>query len=120
MSHSHSQILALPVIPPTASARIQSMKEHFEQTGECALCQIKQEDLLIHTSNHFKSIVPYAAMFPFEIWIIPCHHSPHFDDLDSDMVTHSFWPSLSSCIETDDFQNSVFFYLVVETMLINV
>ena len=89
MSHSHSQILALPVIPPTASARIQSMKEHFEQTGECAICQVKQEDLSIHESSHFRSIVPFAATFPFEIWIIPRHHSSHFHDIDPDVVMHS-------------------------------
>ncbi|XP_057807564.1 ADP-glucose phosphorylase [Salvia miltiorrhiza] len=86
MSHSHSQILALPIIPPAASARIQSMKEHFEQTGECAICQVKQQDLLIHESNHFKSIVPFAATFPFEIWIIPRRHSSHFHDLDREMA----------------------------------
>lgn len=90
MSHSHSQILALPIIPPTASSRIQSMKEHFKQKGECALCQMTQDedDLLIHESNHFKSIVPYAAKFPFEIWIVPRLHSSHFHELDHDMVIH--------------------------------
>ncbi|KAL1535839.1 UDP-glucose--hexose-1-phosphate uridylyltransferase [Salvia divinorum] len=87
MSHSHSQILALPVIPPTASARIQSMKEHFEQSGECAICQVKQEDLSIHESSHFRSIVPFAATFPFEIWIIPHHHSAHFHNIDPDMAS---------------------------------
>lgn len=90
MSHSHSQILALPVIPPTASARIQSMKEHFEQTGECAICQVTQDELTINESKHFKSVVPFAATFPFEIWIIPRHHSSHFHELDHDKVMSAF------------------------------
>ncbi|KAL2535176.1 ADP-glucose phosphorylase [Abeliophyllum distichum] len=34
MSHSHSQIMALPVVPSAVSARIESMKEFFEQTGK--------------------------------------------------------------------------------------
>ncbi|KAL3815212.1 hypothetical protein ACJIZ3_016480 [Penstemon smallii] len=84
MNHSHSQIMALPVVPPTASSRIQSMQEFFKQTGKCALCQVKQDDLLIDESSHFFSIVPYAATFPFEIWIIPRDHSCHFHEINDD------------------------------------
>ncbi|KAK4414338.1 ADP-glucose phosphorylase [Sesamum alatum] len=84
MSHSHSQIMALPIVPPTASARIQSMKEDFAQTGKCGLCQVRQDDLLIDESTHFISVVPFAATFPFEIWIVPRDHSSHFHELDND------------------------------------
>ncbi|KAL0397454.1 UNVERIFIED_CONTAM: ADP-glucose phosphorylase [Sesamum calycinum] len=84
MSHSHSQIMALPVVPPTASARILSMKEDFAHTGKCGLCQVKQDDLLIDESSHFISVVPFAATFPFEIWIVPRDHSSHFHELDND------------------------------------
>ncbi|GER30419.1 galactose-1-phosphate uridylyltransferase [Striga asiatica] len=84
MSHSHSQIMGLPVIPPSASARIQSMREHFDETGKCGLCQVRQDDLLIDESTHFISVVPYAAKFPFEIWIVPRVHSTHFHDIDHD------------------------------------
>ncbi|KAL0464311.1 UNVERIFIED_CONTAM: Ribose-phosphate pyrophosphokinase [Sesamum latifolium] len=84
MSHSHSQIMALPIVPPAASARIRSMKEDFVQTGKCGLCQVKQDDLLIDESSHFISIVPFAATFPFEIWIVPRDHSSHFHELDND------------------------------------
>ncbi|KAL6499465.1 hypothetical protein OROGR_027375 [Orobanche gracilis] len=84
MSHSHSQIIALPVIPPSASGRIQSMKEYFGQTGQCGLCQVRQVDLLIDESSYFISVVPFAAAFPFEIWIIPRNHSSHFHDINND------------------------------------
>lgn len=86
MSHSHSQIMALPIVPPTVSARLHSMKEHFDQTGRCSLCDIRSDDLLIDKSAHFISIVPFAATFPFEIWIIPLDHSSHFHDIDSKKV----------------------------------
>ncbi|KAF7145130.1 hypothetical protein RHSIM_Rhsim04G0087300 [Rhododendron simsii] len=84
MSHSHSQIMALPIVPPTTSARLHSMKEHFDQTGRCSLCDIRSNDLLIDESAHFISIVPFAATFPFEIWIIPLAHSSHFHDIDGE------------------------------------
>ncbi|KAL3534049.1 hypothetical protein ACH5RR_007570 [Cinchona calisaya] len=84
LSHSHSQIIALPVVPPAASARIDCMKQYFEQTGKCKLCEIQADNLLINESAHFISIVPFAATFPFEIWIIPRDHSSHFHELDND------------------------------------
>ncbi|KAA8519045.1 hypothetical protein F0562_016181 [Nyssa sinensis] len=84
MSHSHSQIMALPVIPPTVSTRINSMKEYFDQTGKCSLCEIQRDDLLVDESTHFISIVPFAATFPFETWIIPRYHSAHFHELDGE------------------------------------
>ncbi|XP_051150380.1 ADP-glucose phosphorylase [Andrographis paniculata] len=89
MSHSHSQIMGLPVVPPTASARIQSMKEHYNETGECALCEATRNNnhLLIDESGHFSSITPFAAAFPFEIWIIPRKHSWHFHDIDNDKAS---------------------------------
>lgn len=86
MSHSHSQIIALPVVPPAVSARIVGMKEYFERTGKCNLCQIPENDLLINESVHYISVVPFAASFPFEIWIIPRYHSSYFHELDNEKV----------------------------------
>ncbi|XP_010558718.1 PREDICTED: ADP-glucose phosphorylase [Tarenaya hassleriana] len=83
MSHSHSQILALPVVPPTVSSRLDGTKEYFDQTGWCCLCEAKPKELVINESCHFVSFVPFAAAFPFEIWIVPKYHSSHFHDLDT-------------------------------------
>ncbi|KAI3738568.1 hypothetical protein L2E82_28605 [Cichorium intybus] len=82
MSHSHSQILALPVIPAIASTRLNSMKEHHNQTGKCSLCHIQTNKLLINESTHFISVSPFASTFPFETWIVPRNHSSHYHQLD--------------------------------------
>ncbi|CAI9268334.1 unnamed protein product [Lactuca saligna] len=84
MSHSHSQILALPVIPTIASNRLNTMKEHHNQTGKCSLCSINTHKLLIYESTHFTSISPFASTFPFETWIVPRYHSSHYHQLDED------------------------------------
>ncbi|XP_022719292.1 ADP-glucose phosphorylase-like isoform X2 [Durio zibethinus] len=83
LSHSHSQMLSLPIVPPSVSARLDSMKEYFNQTGKCSLCEVQSKDLLINETTSFISIVPFAASFPFEIWIIPRDHSSRFDELDN-------------------------------------
>ncbi|KAL9244786.1 hypothetical protein vseg_018512 [Gypsophila vaccaria] len=84
MSHSHSQIIALPIVPPSVSTRLKATKEYFEQNGRCILCEEPRKELLIHESRHFLAIVPFAASYAFEIWIIPRHHSVHFHDIDKE------------------------------------
>ncbi|XP_030452869.2 ADP-glucose phosphorylase [Syzygium oleosum] len=84
LSHSHSQIIALPIVPSNVSARIECQKEHFDRTGKCCLCEVQLNELLIDESAHFVSFVPFAATFAFEIWIAPRDHSPHFHELDDD------------------------------------
>ena len=86
MSHSHSQMLALPIVPPAVSTRLDSMKEYFDRSQKCSICEVHGEDLLIDASTHFISIAPFAATYPFEIWIIPRDHSPHFHEIDGDKV----------------------------------
>lgn len=87
MSHSHSQMMALPIIPSSVSARLASMKDYFDQAGKCLICDIQREDLLIDSSTNFFSLVPFAAAFPFEIWIVPQYHSSHFHELDAEKVS---------------------------------
>ncbi|KAE8650263.1 hypothetical protein Csa_009807 [Cucumis sativus] len=82
MTHSHSQIVGLPVIPPSVTTRLDSMKQYFNQTGKCSLCHVPTKDLLVDESVHFISVVPYAASFPFELWIVPRDHVSHFHELD--------------------------------------
>ncbi|KAI4325551.1 hypothetical protein MLD38_030936 [Melastoma candidum] len=84
LSHSHSQIIALPVVPSDVAARIHSMKENFGRTGRCCLCNHPDKELVVSESAHFISYVPFAATHPFEIWIVPRDHSPHFHELDND------------------------------------
>ncbi|GAB4853332.1 hypothetical protein Ancab_017511 [Ancistrocladus abbreviatus] len=84
MSHSHSQMIGLPIIPPSITLWLQAMKEHFDQTGKCILCEIPSKELLIDESAHFISIAPFAASHAFEIWIVPRDHSSHFHHIDNE------------------------------------
>ncbi|XP_031476071.1 ADP-glucose phosphorylase [Nymphaea colorata] len=87
MSHSHSQLMGVPFVPATVSARLDSAKENFCRTGKCLLCEIKTEELLVGESTHFFALVPFAASLPFEIWIIPRLHASHFEEIDHEKAT---------------------------------
>ncbi|KAL6184846.1 hypothetical protein ACLB2K_046246 [Fragaria x ananassa] len=47
LTHSHSQIMALPFVPPAVAARLHSMKDYFNRTEKCSLCEFNSNDLLI-------------------------------------------------------------------------
>ena len=81
-----------------SSSRLNSMKELFDRTGKCGLCEARLEDVLINESAHFFSVIPFATSFPsfatsfpFEIWIVPRDHTSYFHDIDEEKVMYLFF-----------------------------
>ena len=66
------------------------MKEFFDRSGNCSLCEIRSKDTLISETPNFSTIVPFAASYPFEIWIIPRQHLSYFHEIDEDKVLTAF------------------------------
>lgn len=91
MTHSHSQIMGIPVIPPSVTARLSCMKEIFDLTEKCSVCDLQSDqNLMINGSTHFFAIAPFAASYAFEIWIVPREHSTYYHELDRAKVSASF------------------------------
>ncbi|KAG2640197.1 ADP-glucose phosphorylase-like [Panicum virgatum] len=82
MAHSHSQMLGTPFVPPSVTSRLNCMKGFFDRSGNCSLCEIRSKDILISKTPYFSAIVPFAASYPFEIWIIPQQHLSYFHEID--------------------------------------
>jgi len=85
LDHSHSQIIALPIIPKLASEEITGAKAYFNYKERCVYCDIiaqeKAESTRIVEENpDFIAISPFAARFPFETWILPKQHSAFFEN----------------------------------------
>ena len=69
--HTHTQLIALPIMPPKIEAEERCMKR------ECPMCDIlenESEDRIIDENENFMILSPYCARFPFESWIIPKRH----------------------------------------------
>uniref|UniRef100_A0A453PIJ0 Galactose-1-phosphate uridyl transferase N-terminal domain-containing protein n=4 Tax=Triticinae TaxID=1648030 RepID=A0A453PIJ0_AEGTS len=86
MAHSHSQMLGTPFVPPSVTSRLNCMKEVFERSGKCSLCVVPSKDILVSETHNFSAFVPFAASYPFEIWIVPRQHSSYFHETDQDKV----------------------------------
>ena len=86
VEHSHSQIIALPMVPKTVLEEIQGAEQYHQTHGGCAFCAILQQeyqdrDRLVSENNTFVSFCPYVPRYAFETWIMPKEHQAHFADL---------------------------------------
>ena len=77
--HSHSQIIGLPFVPRWNSGLI----DYYDKHGQCLLCAIVAQEKetgirLVHETEHFLLICPYASRFSYETWVIPKQHCEHF------------------------------------------
>jgi len=93
LKHSRSQIIATPANPKRVKEELVGSKRYFDYHERCVFCDfIKQElerkERLILDLDGFVAISPFAARFPFEIWILPKEHSPDFVNLKPELYIH--------------------------------
>jgi UDPglucose--hexose-1-phosphate uridylyltransferase len=86
LEHSHSQLIATPIVPKIINEEMFGSKEYYNYKERCVFCDIlKQESedrrRLVLENDGFVSIVPFAARFPFECWIMPKRHESNFENI---------------------------------------
>ncbi|HDP94043.1 MAG TPA: galactose-1-phosphate uridylyltransferase [Candidatus Aminicenantes bacterium] len=113
--HAHAQLLALPVVPPRVQQRAQRMHDHFTRRGRCMLCDIraveqKEKERIFLDTALITGFVPYAAVQPFAMWLIPATHLARFEDAESvDLdamaaALHEALVRMDRLLERPDFQ----------------
>ncbi len=91
LTHSHSQLIATPIVPKRVSEELLGAKSYFVYKDRCIFCDIIDQETddferIIESTDHFIAISPYAPRFPFETWILPKAHEPYFENInDSDI-----------------------------------
>ncbi len=83
LEHTHSQIIAIPMVPLEIRQEIEGAKKHLKQHGRCIFCDLQEQEItaqerVVINSSYFLSFAPFASRFPFEIWIIPKKHQHDF------------------------------------------
>jgi len=81
--HSHSQIIAVPVLPPRQASELKTCREYFNRKERCLLCDLLQQELdmkagIVRDDGHFVVFAPYASRYPFELRIAPRRHGHDF------------------------------------------
>ena len=91
LSHPHSQLIALPVVPKRAREELESAERYFGRQAQCIFCAMIAQEVttrqrVVWEDDHFIALVPYAARFPFEVWILPRAHQADFAALTPETV----------------------------------
>jgi UDPglucose--hexose-1-phosphate uridylyltransferase len=99
LGHSHSQVVALPVVPKRVFEELQGARTYFTEHHQCIYCAIIQQELaakvrIIEEGNGFVAVAPFASRFPFETWILPLHHAASFEEMQSHHELAQILPSV--------------------------
>ncbi|MGH9342144.1 MAG: galactose-1-phosphate uridylyltransferase [Terriglobia bacterium] len=79
LEHTHSQLIALPVVPKRVAEELAGAAEYFHYKERCIFCDIIQQETtactrVISENESFIAVAPFAPRFPFEMWIAPKAH----------------------------------------------
>ena len=96
IEHTHSQLIALPVIPKRVMEEMDGAKKYFDFKERCIYCDIVRQESetgtrVVLETDHFLAVSPYAPRFPFETWILPQQHRSHFEEADTASIQNLAW-----------------------------
>jgi UDPglucose--hexose-1-phosphate uridylyltransferase len=85
LEHTHSQLIALPIVPDFLRQELDGARRHFEVKERCVFCDVVHEDLLegrriIQENADIVALAPYAPRFAFETWLLPRRHGARFEE----------------------------------------
>ena len=86
LGHSHSQIIATPVIPDVIGAELAGAQEFFARGGRCVFCDLVNRELaddarVVARSEHFLIVTAFAPRFSYELWVLPASHSSRYETI---------------------------------------
>lgn len=86
LEHTHSQLIALPIIPRELGMELDGSQFFYKYRERCIFCdilrqEIEQDERVIVNTGDFVAVAPYASRFPFEAWILPREHLSAYEDI---------------------------------------
>lgn len=84
--HPHGQIWASQRIPEEPARETESMDVWFKERRQCLLCEylrieMQEQSRIVCANEFFVALVPFWAIWPFEIMILPREHHASIDRL---------------------------------------
>ena len=89
--HPHSQVWATSHIPNQPARESIAQVEYLSQRASCLLCDTlaaekETGERLVVTNEHFTALVPFWAVWPFEVLLLSNRHIPALSSLESDEI----------------------------------
>lgn len=84
--HPHSQIIAIPVIPPDVQRSFAGSARYFRRHHRCVHCALlewerRKQGRIIAENRAFVAMCPFVSRSAFEIRIFPKRHEPCFGNI---------------------------------------
>ena len=76
LAHPHWQLIATPVVPPDQARRDGVASRYFDAhkrplASVLLEAELGAGDRIIEENGDWVALVPYAARFPYEVWLVP-------------------------------------------------
>ncbi|HZY73880.1 MAG TPA: UDP-glucose--hexose-1-phosphate uridylyltransferase [Edaphobacter sp.] len=104
--HPHGQIWASLSIPNEVVAEGKGQSSYFEERGCCLLCayremEVRLQERVVAANTSFIAVVPYWAVWPFEVMILPLRHIADLEGM-TDAERDDFAAMLQAVTSTYD------------------
>jgi UDPglucose--hexose-1-phosphate uridylyltransferase len=105
ITHPYSRLTAIPIIFDEGRRKLDEAREYYRYKHRCIYCDIVRQELadrerVVHETERFVALVPYAARFPFETWILPRQHAAAYEDALSGDLVADLARVLGGCFRT--------------------
>lgn len=96
LEHTHSQLIALPVVPKRVQEELEVAERYYGFKERCLFCDLIRQETkagtrVVTETDQFVVVEPYAPRFPFETWILPRRHRSHFEATDGQELSNLAW-----------------------------
>jgi len=101
IKHTHSQLIAMPIIPENVFGEVENSRAHYHKYHQCIFCSLIDEALtfeatiynresgevrrkidvgqyVVERSERFIAIKPFASRYEWEVHILPLKHQSNF------------------------------------------
>ncbi|MEO6463540.1 MAG: galactose-1-phosphate uridylyltransferase, partial [Candidatus Eisenbacteria bacterium] len=86
LEHTHAQLIATPILPKAVQEELEGARIYHEIKERCVFCDIIEQEIaegngrrVVRATERYVMLVPFAARFPFETWILPRRQEPVFE-----------------------------------------
>ncbi len=86
--HSHSQLIAMPFVPPAFQSMLLRARQYRERHHSCFWCDMLQFELgkqtrIVEETNDFVALCPFVSRFAAEVEIYPKAHVSGFETMEN-------------------------------------
>ncbi len=106
LNHSHSQLIATPVVPKRVEEELKGSQRYFKLKRECLFCNMIEQEVaskerLLWEDENFVSLCPFASCFAYEMCILPKRHCSDFREIKEGEI-ESLAAMLRKCVTSLD------------------